>query len=114
LTHENVNTTTGRDGPTLSGQTWPSSARPDDISFRSRPGPLQFVNFSARPGQYGLGRAYGPPGLCRALLCTTCTHWIKFAHTNNKPDNAMQILPLGEQLIRTLVTELVQQHIIAK
>jgi len=35
-----------------------------------RPGPLKFVNFRPKPGPYGPGRAYGPPGPCRALFLT--------------------------------------------
>ena len=86
LTHENVNTTTGRDGPTLSGPARPGPMRLRIctgtwrvtnwiiiiiiISARTRPGPLKFVNFRPKPGPCGPGRAgpKGPPGPCRALI----------------------------------------------
>jgi len=50
LTHENVNTTTGREGPTLSGP-----ARPGPMTSQPVPGPLKFVNFRPKPGPYGPG-----------------------------------------------------------
>jgi len=62
LTHENVNMTTRRD-TFRPGLTWS-----DDISARTWPGPLKFVNFRPKAGPYRPGQAYGPPGPCRALI----------------------------------------------
>ena len=84
LTHENVNTTTGRNGPTLSGP-----ARPGTMTSRPVPGPARKIckfQAQARPVRAGPGRAYGPPGPYRALIDT----FLVTIYSNSRPNREIK------------------------